>query len=255
MGASDANDTLLRADEVAARLGVGPITVYRWCREGRLPCFKVGKGWRMRRGALDDFLQRAEQGRTLVSQLNAFLTVPDHVITVATNHALLHRIDAAFFQVSEARGGMLIKCYAGEMESVDALRADLTRHGLDVAALEAAGRFRFSADVDPHTGRVDELRRLLAEPNVAGRSVWVSFDWATGVNLDGALRQQDALGALVDDAQLVVKTAVLEEVVDAWPPADQRRAQRTHRGLIWIAEAGLTFSRMGPLPDVFTIGM
>jgi len=249
MGASDASDTLLSADEIAVYLGVRPITVYRWCREGRLPCFKIGKGWRMRRSALDDFLQRAAQGGSLVSRLNAFLTVPDHVIAVATNHTLVHRLDAAFFQVGEARGGMLIKCYAGETESVDDLRADLTRHGLDVAALEAAERFRFSKDVDPHTGRVDELRRLLAEPTVAGRSARVRFDWVTGIDLDGALRQQDALGALVDDARLVVKTAVLEGVIDAWPPADQRRAQRTHRGLIWIAEAGLTLSRMGPLPD------
>ena len=242
-------DDLLSADEVAARLGVGAITVYRWCREGRLPCFKVGKGWRMRRGALDDVLRRAEQGRTLVGRLNAFLTVPDHVIAGAMNQGLLHRLDAAFFQVGEARGGMLVKCYPGETESVDELRADLTHHGLDVAALEAAGRLRFSADIDPSTGRTDELRRLLAEPTVAGRSLWVSFDWTTQVDLDGALRQQDALGALVNDAQLVVKTAVLEEVIDAWPPVDQRRAQRTHRGLIWIAEAGLTLSRMSPLPD------
>jgi len=77
----------------------------------------------------------------------------------------------------------------------------------------------------------------------------VSFDWTTQVDLDGALRQQDALGALVDDGQLVVKTAVLERVVDAWPPVDQRRAQRTHRGMVWIAEAGLTLSRMSPLPS------
>ncbi len=152
MGLSDASDDLLSVDEVATRLGVGPITVYRWCREGRLPCFKIGKGWRMRRSALDDFLQRAAQGGTLVSRLNAFLTVPDHVIAVATNHALLHRLDAAFFQVGEARGGMLIKCYVGETESVDELRADLTRHGLDVAALAAAGRFRFNADVNPTRG-------------------------------------------------------------------------------------------------------
>lgn len=249
MGPSNASDDLLSVDEVATRLGVGPITVYRWCREGRLPCFKVGKGWRMRRGALDDVLRRAEQGRTLAGRLNAFLTVPDHVIAVATSHDLLHRLDAAFFQVGEARGGLLVKCYEGEPKSVDGLRADLRHHGLDVGALEATGRLRFSAGIDPSTGRTDELRRLLAEPTIVGRSVWVSFDWTTQVDLDGALRQQDALGALVDDGQLVVKTAVLERVIDAWPPVDQRRAQRTHRGMVWIAEAGLTLSRMSPLPS------
>ncbi len=34
---------LLGVAEVADYLGVGMVTVYRWCREGRLPCLKVGK--------------------------------------------------------------------------------------------------------------------------------------------------------------------------------------------------------------------
>ncbi|MDP9456718.1 MAG: DNA-binding protein [Actinobacteria bacterium] len=45
-------------EKVAGYLGVGRVTVYRWCREGRLPCLKVGKYWRVRRGALGDFLRR-----------------------------------------------------------------------------------------------------------------------------------------------------------------------------------------------------
>ena len=113
MEGSGAKHELLSVDEVASYLGVGPITVYRWCREGRLPGLKVGKAWRIRRGALDDFLRRSERGQSLVSRLNAFFTVPDHVIVIATTLELLHRLDAAFFQVGEARDGMLIKCYAG----------------------------------------------------------------------------------------------------------------------------------------------
>jgi excisionase family DNA binding protein len=34
---------LLSAEDVASYLGVGPITVYRWCKEGRLQCIKLGK--------------------------------------------------------------------------------------------------------------------------------------------------------------------------------------------------------------------
>ena len=118
MEGTGASHELLCVDEVASYLGVGPITVYRWCRQGRLPGLKVGKSWRIRRGALDDFLRRSERGQSLVSRLNAFLTVPDHVIVIATTLELLHRLDAAFFQVGEARDGMLIKCYAGETTSV-----------------------------------------------------------------------------------------------------------------------------------------
>jgi len=243
------SDELLNVDDVAAYLGVGAITIYRWCRDGRLPCLKLGKVWRVRRGALDDFLRRSERGQTLVSRLQAFFAVPDHVLAIATDHALLHRLDSAFFQVGEARGGILIKCYAGETASIEDLRADLTRQGVDVAALEAAGRFRFSVEVDADAGRADALRRLLAAPEAAGRSIWVSFDWATPVDLDGALRQQEDIAALVDTAHLVVKTAVLEEVGDTWPARDQRRARQAHQGMIWIADSGLTCSRVTPLPD------
>ena len=52
---------LLDAEEVAAYFGVKKATVYRWCREGRIPCLKVGKHWRVRREALEDFLKEREK--------------------------------------------------------------------------------------------------------------------------------------------------------------------------------------------------
>jgi excisionase family DNA binding protein len=36
-------EALLGAEEVTGYLGVGRVTVYRWCKEGRIPCLKVGK--------------------------------------------------------------------------------------------------------------------------------------------------------------------------------------------------------------------
>jgi excisionase family DNA binding protein len=249
MEGTGASHELLSVDEVASYLGVGPITVYRWCRQGRLPALKVGKVWRIRRGALEDFLRRSERGQSLVSRLNAFFTVPDHVIAIAATLELLHRLDAAFFQVGEARGGTLVKCYAGETSSVDELRAALTHYGVEVAHLEAAGRFRFMAEEDPNSGRAEVLRRLLAAPASEGRSLWVSFNWVKQVDLDMALRQQQALAELVDTSEVVVKTAVLEQVVDTWPSTEQRRAQAMHQGTIWIADTGLALSRVAPLPS------
>ena len=63
---------LLAATDVAAMIGVKETTVYRWCKEGKLPCMKVGKQWRVRRGDLEDFLKRSERPRTLVEQLETF---------------------------------------------------------------------------------------------------------------------------------------------------------------------------------------
>jgi excisionase family DNA binding protein len=78
-------------------VGVKETTVYRWCKEGRLPCLKVGKHWRIRREAIENFLKENERPRTLAGQLSPFLRVPDSVLAIAENRDILHRLDAAFF--------------------------------------------------------------------------------------------------------------------------------------------------------------
>ncbi len=50
---------LLSADEAAERLGVDGATVWRWCREGRIPCLKIGRLRRVRREALEALLKEA----------------------------------------------------------------------------------------------------------------------------------------------------------------------------------------------------
>src|SRR5918999_5447786 len=132
---------LLSAEDVAGLIGVKETTVWRWCREGRLPCLKVGKHWRVRREALENFLEQSERSTTLVGQLGSFLQVPDNVLAIAQNLDILHRLDAAFFQVGEAQGGLLVKFYSGEVHSEDELRADFEANGLEVGRLEREGRF------------------------------------------------------------------------------------------------------------------
>ena len=56
-------EALLSAEEVAEYFGVGTTTVYRWCREGRIPCLKIGKHWRVRREELVAFLKEGEESR------------------------------------------------------------------------------------------------------------------------------------------------------------------------------------------------
>ncbi len=242
-------DELFGVEEVAAYLDVAPITVYRWCREGRLPCVKAGRGWRIRRAALDDFLERGERQSSLVGQMSSFLRVPDHVVAIAETHELMHRMDAAYFQVAEALGGLMVKCYTKEATPVDELRRQLAHWGLEVTRLEAEGRLRFTEEGDPVRGRPELLRRLIREAASQGRSVWASFDWARGISLEDALGQQEELGELVDSNQLMVQTVVLEELTDEWEARHRRRARLAHRGTIWISRSGLSLSRSAPLPD------
>jgi excisionase family DNA binding protein len=240
---------LLSAEDVAGLMGVKETTVWRWCREGNLPCLKVGKHWRVRREALEEFLRRSERPTSLVGQLRAFLQVPDNVLAIAQNRDLLHRLDAAFFQVGEAHDGMLVKFYGGEEYSEDELRADFEENGLEVERLEREGRLLMRPEEDPLGGRRGEaLGRLLEEVGEEGHTVWASFNWVVPIELETALEQQQKLTELVDAEHLVVKTAALEEALEEWPASALRRVQATHSGIILASESGLSLSRATPMP-------
>ena len=239
---------LLKAEDVAELVGVKETTVWRWCREGRLPCLKVGKNWRVRREALEDFLKQGERSNTLVGQLGSFLRVPDNVLAIAQNLDILHRLDAAFFRVGEARDGLLVKFYSGEEHSEAELRIDFEENGLEVRRLEREGRFLMVLEEDPLDGREEVLGRFVEEMAAQGRTVWASFNWAMQVDLDTALEQQERLTELVDARQLVVKTAVLSEVIDEWPSAELRRAQSWHSATILASQSGLSLGRATSMP-------
>jgi hypothetical protein len=92
--------------------------------------------------------------------------------------------------------------------------------------------------------------RRLAEESGEGRSVWISMNWDLRMGVKAALQQQRALSELVEGSELVVKTTVLEEDLDEWPGADQRRAQVMHSGTMWLAREGLALSRVYPAPEL-----
>jgi excisionase family DNA binding protein len=240
---------LLAATDVAAQIGVKETTVYRWCKQGRLPCLKVGKHWRVRREALEDFLKSSEQRGTLVGRLDSFLRVPDIVLAIAQSVDLLHRLDAAFFRVGEARDGLLVKYYAGEEHSEEELLADFERNGLEARRLKREGRLLMKPEQEPLGGeRGDQLGRLIEEETGQGRPIWASFNWVRPVDLETALEQQKRLTEFVDARRLVVKTAALEDAIDQWPGSVLMKAQSTHSAIILASEDGLSLSRATPMP-------
>jgi excisionase family DNA binding protein len=239
-------DELLGVETVADYLGVRPATIYRWCREGSLACVKLGKTWRIRRTALEAFLAHRERPQTLVDHLRSFVTVPDELAIIADDETLLTRVDAALLTLGARQGGVLVKYTSGETRSLPELRQGLRAHGLAVERLEAEGRFHWDAASASPAARVGLIRQVLAE--AAGRSVWVSLDWTTRVEL---ATMQQALRVLVNlgsGSALVVKTAVLASIVETWSAAEQQHLPRTHSGLIRIAPEELVLSRRVPLP-------
>jgi excisionase family DNA binding protein len=240
---------LLGAEDVAGLVGVKETTVYKWCKEGKLPCLKVGKRWRIRREALEDFLKGSERRVTLAGQLGSFLREPDSVLAIAQNMDVLHRLDAAFFRVGEARGGLLVKFYGGEDSPPEELIADFEGNGLEASRLRQEGRLLMRAEEEPlGDARGDALARILEEEGEEGRTVWASFDWVKQVDLETAFGQQERLAEIVDAGQLVVKTAALEEAIDEWTPSELRRVQSAHAAVILASEGGLSLSRATPMP-------
>ena len=240
---------LLAATDVAELIGIKETTVYKWCKEGKLPCLKVGKHWRIRREALEDFLKQSERPGTLVGQLDSFLRVPDNVLAIAQNVEILHRLDAAFFRVGEARDGLLVKFFAGEEYSEEELLSDFERNGLQAWRLKREGRLLMRAEEEPLGGtRGEQLGRLIEEEGSEGMTVWASFNWVRPVELNTALEQQKRLTKLVDASQLVVKTAAIEEAIDEWPASQLRRVQSAHSAIIVASEEELSLSRATPMP-------
>jgi excisionase family DNA binding protein len=56
-------DQQLTVEEVAAELRVHPETVRQWIRDGELDAFDTGRGYRISRADLDDFIRRRKTGR------------------------------------------------------------------------------------------------------------------------------------------------------------------------------------------------
>lgn len=248
MPGPELNKEWLGAAEVAAYLGIEPVTVYRWCRAGRLPCIKLGKAWRIRRAALEAFLRRTEQNSSLVTQLRAFYTIPDHVILVAETEPLLCRLEATFFELGEAYGGALVKFYDGKTTSAEQLRERLADTGLDVDHLEASERLQFVEESNPRRGRAHQLRQLLNTSMREYPNIWVTYNWTEQLPLEETIRQQVELASLVNNRPLVIQTSMLEGNMDNWSLATERRMRQIHRGAIWISSTGISMTRMAPLP-------
>ncbi|MFQ5859499.1 MAG: helix-turn-helix domain-containing protein, partial [Anaerolineae bacterium] len=51
---------ILTAEEAAAYLRVSHHTVWRWCKEGRLPAFQINREWRIRRSKLEELIEELE---------------------------------------------------------------------------------------------------------------------------------------------------------------------------------------------------
>ena len=192
-------------------------------------------------------MRKSECSETLIGRVRAFVEVPDNLLAVVQDRELMSKVDAAFFRTAEARGGTMVKYQLEEpgLPSLGEVRENLGQAGLDVEGLEVEGRLRFVREGGEPGNRVEKVRQLAKQESGEGRSVWISMNWDLRMGVKEAL-QQRALTELVEGSELVVKTTVLEEDLDEWPGAEQRRAHVMHSGMLWLAREGLVLSRVSP---------
>lgn len=121
-----AQKDLLSAEDVAEYLGVGEVTVYRWCREGRLRCIKLGKHWRIRREALEDFLRQREWPAAIPGELSALLDTLSSHIAVIDGTGDIVVVNDAWRAFAESNGAVLSKVIEGTnyLRVCDSARGD-----------------------------------------------------------------------------------------------------------------------------------
>lgn len=51
-------DEILTIQEVARYFKLSPTTIWRWCTAGKLPAFRVGRGWRVHRSEVEMIVER-----------------------------------------------------------------------------------------------------------------------------------------------------------------------------------------------------
>ncbi len=121
---------LLSAEDVARYFGVGQITVYRWCKEGRLRCIKLGKHWRIRREALEDFLEQRERPAKLSGELRSLLsTLPAHIAIVDSSGAIV-AVNEAWRDFAKSNGAIVSRATEGTnyFEVCDAATGDQSEY-------------------------------------------------------------------------------------------------------------------------------
>jgi excisionase family DNA binding protein len=53
-------EAILTLSEVAAYLKVSPSTAWRWCKQGRIPGFQIGRSWRVKQCDLDSVIDQSK---------------------------------------------------------------------------------------------------------------------------------------------------------------------------------------------------
>ena len=58
-------DEIMTVTDVAEYLKISEVTTYKFVQEGKIPGFKVGRHWRVKRSDLAEFIEKQKKGERL----------------------------------------------------------------------------------------------------------------------------------------------------------------------------------------------
>lgn len=64
-GGGHMEQAIMTIAQVAEYLQLSEMTTYKLVQEGKLPGFKIGRHWRIKRDDLDEFIERLKKGERL----------------------------------------------------------------------------------------------------------------------------------------------------------------------------------------------
>lgn len=131
----------LTIQEVAQILKSHTNTIYKMCREGTLPCVKIGKEWRIDRDKFERFMEDGIEKDTkgpFQGIVNNVLT-GGHVLGVFTEKDSILEFELELFKQAPKEGSRFLKaCW---WQHPDDVRQHLINGGLPVVEMEASGSF------------------------------------------------------------------------------------------------------------------
>lgn len=70
MTTADKDDKIMNVEQIAKFFGVSDQTIWRWCKAGKIPAFKIGAQWKIRRSDLNRIISqkltsRKNEGKNL----------------------------------------------------------------------------------------------------------------------------------------------------------------------------------------------
>lgn len=59
------NDEIMTVSEVAKYLKISEVTTYKFVQEGKIPAFKIGRHWRVKKSDLNEFIEKLKRGERI----------------------------------------------------------------------------------------------------------------------------------------------------------------------------------------------